>query len=211
MPKKATDYTRTIIYKIEHNENKELVYVGSTTDFTRRKCCHKSCCYNEDDKSFNLKVYKMIRENGGWNEFQMLEIKKFPCNDKREAEAEEERCRIELKANMNSYKAFINDTEKKEKQDFYNNYYRENNREKIKIYSKKYREDNKEDIIEKKKIYYQNNKDKVNDQKKKWCENNLERVLEQSRNLYQKNKDKIKMQRKAIREAKKGIQNSLTL
>ena len=107
MPKKPTDYSRTVIYKIEHKENKELVYVGSTTDFTKRKCSHKSHCYNEKGKSYNLKLYVMIRENGGFDAFQMLEIKKFPCNDKREAEAEEERCRMELKANMNTQRAFV--------------------------------------------------------------------------------------------------------
>jgi len=32
------------------------------------------------------KVYKMIRENGGWEMFRMIEIMKYPCKDKEEAE-----------------------------------------------------------------------------------------------------------------------------
>ena len=44
----------------------------------------------------------MIRENGGWESFKMLEIKKFPCSDKREAEAEEDRIMREAKTSMNT-------------------------------------------------------------------------------------------------------------
>jgi hypothetical protein len=75
MPRTATDYSRTVIYRIKHIENKELVYVGSTTNFTKRKCSHKSICYNEKSKRYNFKLYVMIRENQGWNAFQKLEIK----------------------------------------------------------------------------------------------------------------------------------------
>ena len=37
MPRKAIDYSKTIIYKIQHEDNDELLYVGHTTDFTKRK------------------------------------------------------------------------------------------------------------------------------------------------------------------------------
>ena len=43
----------------------------------------------------------MMRQNGGWSCFRMIQIKKFPCDNKREAEAEEDRIMMELKANMN--------------------------------------------------------------------------------------------------------------
>ena len=43
----------------------------------------------------------MIRNNGGWDSFKMLEIKKFPCNDKREALAEEDKVMKELSSNVN--------------------------------------------------------------------------------------------------------------
>jgi predicted GIY-YIG superfamily endonuclease len=100
------DYSKLIIYKIEHNVDKKLVYVGSTTNLKNRKKSHKSNCYNESDKKYNLKLYKIMRENGGFEAFQILEVKKFPCNNKREAEAEEERCRVELGAIMNTQKAY---------------------------------------------------------------------------------------------------------
>jgi predicted GIY-YIG superfamily endonuclease len=47
MPKKTMDYTKCFIYKIEHIENDNLVYLGHTTNFVKRKTSHKSNCKNE--------------------------------------------------------------------------------------------------------------------------------------------------------------------
>jgi len=105
MPRTPVDYSKTVIYKIQHVENESLVYVGSTTNFTKRKACHKTCCNNLNSKAYNCKVYDMIRNNGGWEMFKMVEIEKFPCRDKREAEAREDELMIELKANMNDRRA----------------------------------------------------------------------------------------------------------
>ena len=41
MPKKNIDYSKGLIYKIQHEDIEELLYVGSTTDITRRKYEHK--------------------------------------------------------------------------------------------------------------------------------------------------------------------------
>ena len=72
MPKKAIDYSTCCIYKIEHIDNDILVYVGHTTNFTNRKYQHKSNCINETSKEYNHKVYHLIRENGGWEAFNMI-------------------------------------------------------------------------------------------------------------------------------------------
>ena len=42
MPKTPMDYSNCCIYKIEHIENDNLVYVGHTTNFNKRKAHHKS-------------------------------------------------------------------------------------------------------------------------------------------------------------------------
>jgi hypothetical protein len=47
----------------------------------------------------------MLRENGGWDRFKMIEVEKYPCTDKREAGRREDEVMKELKANMNSHKA----------------------------------------------------------------------------------------------------------
>ena len=47
----------------------------------------------------------MMRQNGGWDCLRMNQIKEFPCNNRREAEAEEDIVMLELKANMNDHRA----------------------------------------------------------------------------------------------------------
>ena len=54
-----TDYSKTVIYKIQHLDKDELLYVGHTTNFTKRKCLHKHNC-----KTKTSPLYKMMRQNG---------------------------------------------------------------------------------------------------------------------------------------------------
>ena len=44
---KMPDYTKTIIYKLINYDYPDLVYVGSTTNFTKRKQGHKERCLND--------------------------------------------------------------------------------------------------------------------------------------------------------------------
>ena len=139
MPRKPIDFQKTIIYKLVCNDlNIKDIYVGHTTDFTNRKRCHKNDCNNEKNPiKYNLKVYKTIRENGGWVNWKMIEIEKFPCNDENEARAKEHEWYEKLFAKMNSQRPMLTEEERKE-------YHKE--------YDKKYREENKEhyDEIDKK-------------------------------------------------------------
>ena len=100
MPRRNINYSKISIYKIQHIDDDSLLYVGQTTDFTKRKSSHKSKANNS--KMNDCKLYSMIRDNGGWDMFNMVEVKKFPCTNKKEAEAEEDRVMRELKASMNS-------------------------------------------------------------------------------------------------------------
>ena len=90
MPRLKTDYSKTVIYKIVCNDlDVKDHYVGSTTDFIKRKSRHKTNCNNENNKYYNLKVYKTIREHGGWSNWSMVVIEKFPCEDGNEARTRE--------------------------------------------------------------------------------------------------------------------------
>ena len=100
MPRRNINYSKISIYKIQHIDDDSLLYVGQTTDFTKRKSSHKSKANNP--KMNDYKLYTMIRDNGGWDMFNMVEVKKFPCTNKKEAETEEDRVMRELKASMNS-------------------------------------------------------------------------------------------------------------
>jgi hypothetical protein len=115
MPKKPIDYSKCCIYKIEHLDNESLIYVGHTTNFKQRKAAHKINCINIKRREFNHKIYKMIRENGGWEMLQMIEIEKHPCSDKREATRREFEVMKELKATMNMVKSYESIEDRKER------------------------------------------------------------------------------------------------
>ena len=102
------DYSKTVIYKIQHQEDETLVYVGSTCNFTRRKCEHKKNCNDPNKKVYDCKLYEMIRKNGNWEAFKMTQIEEFSCYNKREAEAEEDRIMLELKATLYTNRASRN-------------------------------------------------------------------------------------------------------
>ena len=85
-----TNYNNTIIYKIVCNDlNITDCYVGHTTHFIKRKSSHKHHACNVATKQDNLKIYTTIRANGGWTNWSMIEIEKFPCLDSNEAKARE--------------------------------------------------------------------------------------------------------------------------
>jgi len=165
MPKVPMDYTKCCIYKIEHNDDESLVYVGHTTNFDKRKTQHKSNCKNDNGKHYNFKVYQMIRENGGWEKFLMLEVEKYPCADKREAERRENEVMKELKSSMNTNKSFITQEMSEYHKEYHTNYY-ELHKLKIKERSKEYKKNNKLKIQERDKDYRDNNKLKIQKKRK---------------------------------------------
>jgi hypothetical protein len=158
MDKEKTDYSKTIIYKIVCNDlNIADCYVGHTVNFIKRKLLHKSSCNNQNCKGYNNKIYKFIRNNGNWNNWSMIEIKKYPCNDKREAESEERRFYEELNCTLITNKPFITKDELKDNQKKYN----KENKEKINNFQKKYRKENKAKNKDYNKNYYEKNKEKI--------------------------------------------------
>jgi hypothetical protein len=87
MPKNNIDYSNTIIYKIYCKDASIIdIYVGHTTNFTKRKYGHKSYCNNGN----SLKIYDMIRKTGGWDNWDMVEIAKYNCEDSIEARIREQ-------------------------------------------------------------------------------------------------------------------------
>jgi hypothetical protein len=90
MPRLPIDYSNTVIYKIVCNDLSITdCYVGHSTDFTRRKQGHKDDCNNEKNRKYKYKVYETMREKGGWDNWTMIEIEKYPCKDANEACAKE--------------------------------------------------------------------------------------------------------------------------
>jgi len=148
MPKKLiNDY---IFYKIVCLDNSvELCYVGSTANWKERQRNHRSICNNENNKLYNSNIYKTIRENGGWENFKMVQLGTREQLTKRQAEQVEEEYRQELKANMNTIKCFRTEEQKQEQLKENNKKYKETNRDKINEKAQKYREENRDKINEK--------------------------------------------------------------
>ena len=89
---RTQNFTKSIIYHIRDMESKEVVYVGSTTNFSKRKGKHKYRCNDKEGKEFTSPIYCHIRDNGGFNCFEVIPIKSLKLRNKTElliAEQEE--------------------------------------------------------------------------------------------------------------------------
>jgi len=110
MPKKDSDYSNTIIYKISCKDKAVTdVYVGHTINFVQRKISHE-----QNSKSNTCKLYQIIRNNGGWSNWIMEIIAFFNCANCTEARMKEQEYFLSLHANLNSIEPF---TKKEEKED----------------------------------------------------------------------------------------------
>jgi hypothetical protein len=160
MPRTPIDYSKTIIYKLVKNDDYDNanVYVGSTTDFRKRKNQHKRNCNNEKGKEYNEKKYLYIRENGGWDNWNVIEIQKYPCNDGNEARAREEYWRCHFNSQLNMVRAYRTEEQKKE-----------------------HYVQNKDKILEQKKEYYVQNKDKILENMKERYQQHRDKILEQQK------------------------------
>jgi len=103
MPKNEIDYSNTIIYKITcKDSNINDVYVGHTTNFVQRKHAHKQSCINIKSPNYKCKIYEVIRNNGGWDNWSMKIINFFNCRDHYEARQKEQEYFVLLNATLNS-------------------------------------------------------------------------------------------------------------
>lgn len=135
-----------IIYRISVAD---YTYIGSTLDFKQRKSGHKSDC-----KSKGLKIYQVIKDNGGWDNCEMVPIEEYECENNTQARIREEYWRREYDAKMNSVKSYRTE---KEKDDYHKQYYINNKETLVKDYIEK----KKEHILCWHKDYYNTNKKEI--------------------------------------------------
>jgi hypothetical protein len=171
MPRTNINYSNTSIYKLCCKDlNITELYVGSTTDMRRRKNQHKTTCNNETSKFYNFKVNQFIRNNGGWDNWDMIEVEKYNAIDGNDAKKRERYYIETLKATLNviiptrTYKEWC-----------------EENKEIINKKQKEYNEKNKESIREQRKEYHKNNKEKLLEYKKEYRKENKEILLEKQK------------------------------
>ena len=161
------NYNKSIIYKLCcKNPDIKEIYVGSTCCFTRRKQQHKTRCNNENSKAYNSKVYQFIRENGNWDNWDMVLIEKYECDDKQELHKRERYYLEQLQATLN---CIIPSRNKKE-----------------------YKKDNSKEILEQGNEYYKNNKKKISNQRKEKVECNICNKIMRKGSLNRHNKTQHK-------------------
>jgi GIY-YIG catalytic domain len=109
MTKTTIDYSRSCVYRIAWKD--VTYYVGSTTNFTQRKCQHKSSC---KDKRNDRQVYKFIRDNGGWtDEWCMVLVNEYPnCKSANELRRYERDAYDFYKPELNVLKPVLRDDER---------------------------------------------------------------------------------------------------
>ena len=78
-----------VFYKLVCLTHDVELFVGSTCNWRGRKSKHKCEWNNPACKEYNTKKYQVIRENGGWDNFKMIQIGIREQLTLRQAEAEQ--------------------------------------------------------------------------------------------------------------------------
>ena len=133
--------SKYIIYKICCDDLPDYNYVGSTKAFRQRKKNHKERSLTEKSK-----LYVTIRENGGWDKWDMQPLEECDVSIDTfiKAKIREEEWRVKLNANLNMNVCFSSEENKKNKKLEADIRYRKNNKEIIDERFKKWKEENKE-------------------------------------------------------------------
>ena len=181
MTKLPINYQKACIYEIVCKDvNITERYVGSTTNLIKRRSEHKSRCNNEKCKEYNRYVYQFIRDNGSFDNWDVVLIEQvIDCKDKEHLHKRERFYIEEKKAELNKCIPLRT--------------------------NKEYRKENKEVIAERKKEYRKENKEVIAKQVKEWCKNNKEKITEYQRAYRKNNKDKILEYQRSYRAKKKNL------
>ena len=184
------------IYKLIHKDatNDDMIYIGSCDDISQRVSKHKYCCNTPNNKKYNYKVYKHIRENGGWEDW------KYEIIDEVEIALRDDIYKYE-NAYIKKYDAikklntrFARRTKRE---------YNEDNKEYIKRRDKEKYERNKEQVLKKCKDKYERNKEQILVKCKEYREKNKDEINAKRREKREKNKDEINAKRREKRRLAK--------
>jgi hypothetical protein len=163
---RSTDYSNCYLYHIKDKDG-IVHYVGSTSNMNSRKSGHRHSCNNENCKNYNLDIYRYIRDKGGFDNFEIIPIKKIEnVSNKTDlliAEQEEMNKFSGLKNKIGSYRTEEEHIEisrkasrewKKKNPD----YHQREDPQKRRETEKKYREAHKEKYIEYQRKYREKQK-----------------------------------------------------
>jgi len=166
------------IYCIYNNFKKNF-YIGSTKDYKQRMRDHKSSCCNPNGRDHNVKVYKYIRENGGWSVWSKMIIATVDVKDKLEQKQYEQFYIDHLEPGLNCCRSY-------------------QSHEQLIEYKKEWYNKNKEYLTEKHKEWYNKNKELQNQKINCICGGKYTRANKSHHEKTQKHKNYTKTQTKNL-------------
>ena len=97
--KKDNSLKNFCIYKIIPKQECKALYIGSTTNFKRRKNQHKKNSKNKFKKEV---LYEFIRALGGFDNFICEKVLEFPCESREEGLKKEKELIERMQATLNT-------------------------------------------------------------------------------------------------------------
>ena len=114
----------------------------SSTNINKRKSEHRCRCEKEGGAKYNYNVYQFIRDHGGWDNWAMIVVEGFACDNKHELETRERFHIEDLHATLNKQ------VPTRTLKEWYGK-----NAEHIKDYQKEYQKEYQKDNVEHIKAY----------------------------------------------------------
>jgi len=103
MPRQNIDFSKAVIYKIVSKDaNITDQYIGSTSNFSRRKARHHYNSKTPTASEYNYKVYHNIRQMGGWDQYKMEVIEHYVCESRKELIEREKHYIQRMQCNLNT-------------------------------------------------------------------------------------------------------------
>ena len=170
MPLNEIDYSKTMFYRLVCKDLEVSdFYIGHTTDFKSRKNKHRKNCKNPNNPNFNAYLYRVIRENGDIENWDMVLIETLKCENRLEALKRERELIEQMKPTLNQLRPYRTEEELIESRIKQNERKRQDRKENL----EKYREidrvkylKRREQALKRASEYYQENKDRINKHEK---------------------------------------------
>ena len=179
MPR-AQNFTQSTIYHIRCIATRAVIYVGSTTSFGQRESGHKHKCNNVNGVHYHYPIYAHIRDNGGWDLFEVIPVAHLQLNNKTELRIAEQ-----FEMDKHTDLRNVNYAVRSKTQ------YRVDNKDAIDARNKQHYVDNKDMILADRKQHYVDNIDAILAQQKQYRADNKDKIAEYKEQYRAENKDVI--------------------
>lgn len=97
------------------------IYIGHTEDIRKRMNNHRYFCNFSHMGEYHTLKYKVIRNNGGWDNWNIIKIHSQECENRKEAEKVEDKFILMFDSDLNEVRSSLTREEKlqQKKDDYY--------------------------------------------------------------------------------------------